>query len=341
MSVISRPQKQVFSSGKLSLKKVFSVKAFTVLLLSVFALLMIVKPSFYLDSARRGLSLFAGTVLPSLFPFYFCSLMLTKIGAAKVLSTLFQKPMFALYRTPKESAYVMLLSMLSGYPVGAACLKELYSAGAISTSDVRAISAFASTSGPIFMLGTVGAAIFHNVFCGVVVLVSHYLAAFLNGFIYRLKSPSPSQSVSPKAFDADKALGSAMSDTTLSMLLVGGYVVLAGMLADTLKLLKFDTFILSTCGSAGQPILSVTIGAIEMTRGAIECAKCSPLLSLPLAAAVVSFGGLAVTLQTHSFLSACGMKAWEIILRKLIHSAIAFALALILSLIFKNYFSIL
>ena len=338
MSAISRPQRRLFKADETKLKTALSKRTLTTLLLLLFALLMIIKPSFYLDSARRGLSLFAGTVLPSMFPFYFCSIMLTKIGAAKTLSALFRRPMFALYRTPKESAYVMLLSMLSGYPVGAACLKGLYSSGAISTRDVRAISAFASTSGPIFMLGTVGVAIFHNVLCGVVVLVSHYLAAFLNGFIYRLKASAPSQSVSSQTFDADKALGSAMSDTTLSMLLVGGYVVLAGMLADTLKLLNFDVFLLNTCGRAAQPILSLVIGAIEMTRGAIECAKCAPLLSVPLATAVVSFGGLSVTLQTHSFLSACGMKTREILLRKFTHSIIAFALALLLTRVFKNYF---
>ena len=204
-----------------------------------FMAMMLAKPDFYLNSARRGLSLFATSVLPSMFPFYFFSLLLTYIGAAKTVSTIFKNPVRLLYNAPKESAYVLILSMLSGYPVGASMTAELYTAGAITEKEAKSISAFASTSGPIFMLGTVGSAIFGDVRVGVVILVSHYLAALINGLIYRvrktdngrhtrkaLSEQSPTEIKIMSNVDCDNLMSKTIANSTLSMLYVGGYIVI-------------------------------------------------------------------------------------------------------------------
>ncbi|MBO4554222.1 MAG: hypothetical protein J5713_00435 [Clostridia bacterium] len=330
-------EKQSVKKVVKTLKSALNLKTFTAVLLLTFCVLMLVNPSFYLESARKGLTLFSAILLPSLFPFYFCALLLTKIGAAKVLSALFEKPFFKLYRTPKESAYVMLLSMISGYPVGASCLKELYLAGVIDTSDVKAISAFASTSGPVFMLGTLGNAIFGNLAAGAIILVSHYIAAFLNGFFYKKKASYENQAVRTQS-TTDNVLAKSMERATFSMLIVGGYIVICGMIVDTLSLLGVDKLILSTFGSDGQPLVALLFGMVEMTRGGIECAKCAfRPLGVALATAIVSFGGLSVTFQNHTFLASCGVKFKETLARKFTHCAVAFVLAFALAIIFKKY----
>ncbi|MBR4800704.1 MAG: hypothetical protein IK048_03440 [Clostridia bacterium] len=318
----------------------FSPRVLAILVLSSFAIAMIVNPSYYLDSARRGLSLYATTVLPSLFPFYFCSLLLTKIGAAKTLSLIFEKPMKKLYSTPKESAYVMLLSMISGYPVGASCAKELYLAGVLTKSDVKAISAFASTSGPIFMLGTLGTAVFQNARVGVIILVSHYLAALINGLFYKVKPSSKSSSaVAVQAIKgADEALGESVAQSTVAMLTLGGYIVLAGIVVDTLSLIGVDSALQRMLGEKAQPIIALIFGFIEMTRGSIECAKCSFVpLGVALASATVSFGGLSILFQQYAFLSPCGMKLREIFLRKLTQSLLCFSIAFAISFLFSYF----
>ena len=324
---------------KSTAKKLFSPRNFAICFLVILAILMVVKPAYYLASTRRGLSLFATTVLPSLFPFYFCAIMLTKIGAAKTLSLMFEKPMAKLYRTPKESAYVMLLSMLSGYPVGASCTKELYTAGTIDEKDAKTISAFASTSGPIFILGTLGTAIFSNVWIGVIVLVSHYLGAILNGIIYKNRKEDVSHhSVTVASENVDNVLSSSVEKSTLAMLMLGGYIVLGGILVDTLSLLGVDSAIKIPLGEKAQPIVALIFGTVEMTRGIIECAKCSSLpLGIALASGIVSFGGLSVMLQTHSFLSVCGVKFKDILVRKITQSTISFLIALALGFAFQKF----
>ena len=44
---------------------------------------------------------------------------------------------------------------------------------------------FCSTSGPMFIIGAVGAGMFNSTFAGYIMFTSHVLGAFLNGIIYR------------------------------------------------------------------------------------------------------------------------------------------------------------
>lgn len=334
---------------------------------AAFMAMMLARPDYYLASARKGLALYATSVLPSLFPFYFCSLLLTNMGAARTISTMFGKPISKLYGTPKESAYVLLLSMLSGYPVGASMTAELYGAGVFSQDEAKAVAAFASTSGPIFMLGTVGSVIFKDMRVGTIILVSHYVAALINGLIFSMRrrkgrrraatsntsaqsscvaqsfsiqtsnddslkkvSPSPKSDV-----ECDNMLLNTISKATLSMLYVGGYIVLCGMIVDTLPLLKADVLLESALGAdAGRAVLSLLYGSIEMTRGCLMSAEVASLpLAVALSAGAVSLGGLSVTLQSYTFLSRTGMKAGEILLRKLSHALIAAAFAALTALL--------
>lgn len=314
-------------------------KAILCLLIAAFMVLMLLKPEFYLNSALYGLNLYAVNVLPSLFPFYFFSLMLTFAGAVKATSGIFGKPIRFLYNTPKESAYVMLLSFLSGYPVGASMTYELYEAGIASKRDVKTMAAFASTSGPIFILGTVGSAIFDDVRIGIIVLISHYLSAILNGLIFKnrknkrdLTGSNQPEAKPTVSLDGDDILGRAITKSTASMLTVGGFIVIAGMLIDTLYLLKLDVLLERALGEAFTPVFAVIAGSIEMTRGNVILAEVTNIhLKTALSAFIISLGGLSVTLQCYNFLSKCDMSFFSVVLRKLTQSIIACVIAFAIS----------
>lgn len=100
-------------------------------------IMLVVKPDYFLDSASRGLLLFATSVLPAIFPFFFCSSLLTAMGAANALSKLGAKPVRVLFNAAPEGAYVLALSMLSGYPIGAATVSDLYRRGVITEAEAK------------------------------------------------------------------------------------------------------------------------------------------------------------------------------------------------------------
>lgn len=300
--------------------------------LIAFMVFMLVKPEYYLASARKGLSLFASSVLPSLFPFYFCSLMLTYMGAVKGISKLGAKPVKLLYNTPKESAYALFLSVLCGYPVGASTCEELYKAGVLSQKDVKSTCAFCSTSGPIFMIGTIGGAIFSDTRIGWIVLASHYLGASINGLIFRKRKSDSDGVAFALQTDTDAILSKAISKATINMLYVGGYIVICGMLVDTLELVGLKNLL--SFSSNPDAVASVIYGAIEMTRGCLECANCSSLhLACVLCTGAVSFGGLSVTLQNYTFLSRCGVRLVDIGLRKITQCALSMVIAFLFGFI--------
>ncbi len=296
--------------------------------------LMLIKPSYYLQSASKGLSLFATSVLPSLFPFYFCSLLLTYMGAVGTISRFGEKTIRKLYNTPKESAYALFLSMLCGYPVGASTICELYQSGIFDREDAKSACAFCSTSGPVFMIGTIGGAIFSDIKIGWIVLIAHYIGAMLNGLIYRKRKSPTQNTIKISSANAENVLSSAISKATINMLYVGGYIVLCGMIVDTLDLIGFSKVIGTLPSDYAIAIKSLVYGTIEMTRGVLQSAKCSNIhIAVLLCTTAVSFGGLSITLQNYTFLSKCDISIFSILLRKLTQCAISAIIALALSFV--------
>lgn len=57
-------------------------------------------------------------------------------------------------------------------------------------------------------------------------------------------------------------------------------------------------------------------------------------LAVASAAAIVSFGGLSVMMQSHAFLSGCGIGFLPLLARKCVQCVAAFVYALVFSLIF-------
>ncbi len=311
-------------------------QSFGILSLLAFMILILINPSFYTESALKSLSLFATTVLPALFPFYFFSNLLTKIGGVEAISKLGKRPVNFLFRSQPCSAYALTMSLMSGYPIGSAIIGDLYSAKMIDTKQANSMFAFCSNCGAVFMLGTVGSAIFGNIKVGLVVMFSHYLSSILNGLIFRPKKNSNSIKINAllpnSAKESNTALKDSITTSTLSMLALGGFIVICGMLIDTITLSGLENFIYSTLQPESASILMTIIyGTFEMTRASI---KANSVVSLQLATALaswaVSFGGISVILQSYSLMSESGVKLYQVIIKKLCQSIFAFTFAFLL-----------
>lgn len=287
--------------------------------------LIVAKPDYFTSSARDGLMLFSSSVLPAISPFFFCSLLLTKIGGVYTISRVFGKPASKLFGAPEISAFPAFISLVSGYPAGASTLKNLYDNGYATTEDIKRMLPFTSTSGPLFILGTVAGAIYEDSLIGAIVLLSHYLATFLNGLIWKRKSIATDGKFLLKE-NVDEDISGAVSSSAIAMLSVGGYIVVCNMLIDALALLPVRL----------PALLSALVyGGIEMTRGTIFASKITSIdLSIATATAVCTFGGLSVTLQSYGFLSPCGIRFREYLIRKITQTILAFIIALIFSSIF-------
>ena len=143
-------------------------------------------------------------------------------------------PVTSRVKLPAAAALCAVTSILSGYPVGSRCLLQLRQAGAISPKDATRVSVVCSTSGPMFLVGSVGAGMLGSAAAGGILLASHLIGVFLTAalFLPFLKKP---QSASFPALNA-KAGGFAenIQSGTISVLCVGGFIAFFCVVAQAL-----------------------------------------------------------------------------------------------------------
>ena len=314
------------------------------LVIIVFMGLMLAFPEHYIKATGRGLTLFASNVLPAMFPFLFLNTMLSNTKAITFINKAFEKPVNKVFGVVKEGAFVLISALICGYPVGAVTTARLYENGDISRDDAKSFLPFTSLAGPVFILSTVSS-VFEDKNVGLVVLISHYVGTFINGLLWRFVSHTRARkrnhiendvaiNTSTLSADFEKStnnlLGEAVTSSALSMLTVGGYIVLFGLVVDTFALLPF-------WGDLPAILRVVFTFPVEMTRGVVEA---STLASLPLAVGFatlsVTFGGVSVLAQQYHFLSRCNCGVFDLILPKISQGILGFFSAIIFSIFIFN-----
>ncbi len=314
------------------------------LVIIVFMGLMLAFPEHYMKATGRGLALFASNVLPAMFPFLFLNTMLSNTKAIPFINKAFEKPVNKIFGVVKEGAFVLISALICGYPVGAVTTARLYENGDITSEDVRSFLPFTSLAGPVFILSTVSS-VFGDKNVGLVVLISHYVGTLINGLVWRVVFRARARkhnntkrqcvclnpsSILSADFATNNLLGEAVTSSALSMLTVGGYIVLFGLVVDTFALLPF-------WGDLPAIWRVLFTFPVEMTRGVVEA---STLASLPLAVGFatlsVTFGGLSILAQQYHFLSRCNCGVFDLILPKISQGILGFFSAIIFAIIFFN-----
>lgn len=291
---------------------------------------LIIYPDKYLIVVYNGIKLFAVNVLPALLPFFFFTGLLSNLGAGEIFAKAFNRPCRSLYNTSGIGGYVYITSMLSGYPVGAKVISDLVKDQKISPKDASVIMTYTSTSGPLFIVGTVGSIMLNNKLAGMILLVCHYLSALINGLIYRNKTNTSSLTLlSPKS--VDNVLSESIYSAVTSVSIAGAYVAIfytVGAILTDIGVIPLIANLLSTVVEY-DVANGIAFGLIEMTGGCLMLSKSSSIYSIPAICAIISFGGLSVTLQSMTFLEKAKVKPTKYLLSKITQSMIAFFVCLL------------
>ncbi len=317
---------------------------FAILLVLLFMIALIINPAVYMQSCLNGLMIWGMSVLPALFPFFFFSGLLTRLQALDMLGSKLSYFMQKIFHTPGSSGVIYLLSIISGYPVGAKITSDLYSAGKLTRDEVVRINSFASTSGPLFIIGSVGVGMFVNHTLGIILLVSHLIGALLNGLLYRNYHYTPTKITTQQLQNTNNAsISSTMYDSIISILIVGGYIIIANIVIDILfniGILKIISQIISIPLSLfGLPIGisdGLASGLLEVTRGCKDLASLNLDLRIvaPFVCGLISWGGFSIHLQALTFLNKCQISAYFYIFQKFTQGIISAFVCCILCIIF-------
>lgn len=174
--------KTIVNQRKSKLQKTSLV--FGVILLAIIICIAI-NPSKYSAIAFNGLSVWAKVLVPSLLPFFILTKILLSTGIVDSICLIFTPLTRKVYNCPAQGAYVFFMSIITGYPVGSKLISDLYNSRQITKIDAMKLTSFCSTSGPMFILGTVAIGMFASKKMGYILLISHILGALINGIFYR------------------------------------------------------------------------------------------------------------------------------------------------------------
>ena len=303
------------------MKKITSAAAF--LLLVLFAAVFLSSPARCGQSVLNGLMLWLTAIVPTALPLLVVLSLMVRSPAFLSLTRRLSPFAEKLFRIPGAGAGAMLLSLLSGYPAGARTVAELASEGRLQKGDVFCTTCLASTSGPAFCLGA-AAAMFGSPAAGMVLFGSHLLAVWSAGFLLPRLTRHKAEPAPPPLPKAREPFSALLISAVQAVLSVGALIALFFCIKEML----FS--ILPPLSGYGEGILS---GLLEVTAGVSALANLKTPLSLALAAAEVSFGGLCVNAQQLSFLAGTGVKMLPFLLVKCAHGLLAFAFCYPLALL--------
>ncbi len=303
-------------------------KKYISILFLLFTVLLVVFANSNLSSAKKGLQLWANNVVPSLFPFFVAVELLNNTNLVYYLSKYLDTYMRPIFNLPGIATFPLIMGIISGFPVGAKIVSNLYSSGACTKEEADRMLILSNNSGPLFVIGTAGYAFYGSSTIGVLLLVTHILASLSVGVliglfsrIHKLSKVSAFNNSSSSNYaiqqhkDIDISelggvLGSSITSAIKSILVIGGFVVIFSVIISMLNrthLLSIIANFISTIIPVNDNLISSFFtGIIEFTNGLSAIASV-PLkdmsLKLALSAFVLGFGGISVTLQVLSIIS--------------------------------------
>lgn len=305
---------------------------FLCLCITCFAAVFIIFPERYVANCFEGFVLWAECVLPSLFPFVVVSLIFIKTGLADKASLPLKKATQIL-NLPQSAAVCFILSICSGYPAGSRLVAEFYHSGAINKQDCDKLAPLCSTSGPLFIIGSVGYKMFGDKLLGLKIFIAHTLAVVIFSLIY-CRFCKKTQYISAKPV---KTNGNVLYDSfygaIISVAVAGGFIAFFYVVAQAMQ----DFFILAPIKSFFQLFMdegaanALSLGLAEVTTGCKFLAKSNSAIKGAVAGFMITFGGISILMQQLSYLSKAGVKPAKFILIKLLQAVLCFLILLVIT----------
>ena len=312
------------------------------IIICMFCIGLILYSNSSLKAAKDGLVLWATAVVPSLFPFFISIELLSHTNIVKTLGKYLNPIMRPLFNVPGEGAFAFLMGLISGYPVGAKVVVKLFEQNIVTKDEAERLLAFTNNSGPLFIIGTVGIALFGSTNIGILLFITHIFACVTGGIFLRFSSrhvnftltngsDSNSSNSTISLCNLGELLGKSITNSISSILTIGGFVVVFSVVISILNqsgVLSIITTLLSPIlcylGFPSELLSSLLIGVIEVTNGVNASSNIHSLsISIITTSFLLGFGGFSVLLQVLSIISKARLSIKSYIIGKLLQGIFA------------------
>ena len=288
-------------------------------------------------NVRQGVSdsidLCVSSVVPSLFLFTVIANFMINIGLCEALSRPVHRFSEFVFNLSGEEFCIFLLSLVSGYPVGATLLSKRLRLQKMSSRRAEEMLRFCISAGPAFLLISVGEMALGHRSDGYRLLFAHTLSSvflcFFYGLLNRFKKHDltnitvPQPALSPKQTLAENFVTAAI-DASKAMLNVCTFVIVFGAVGrlittDSTPVSPFFTNLL-------RGIIEVTNGVQLFGRG-----------RLTLIAFLLGFGGISIHFQVISILSPMKCRYFPLLLSRLAHGGLSALIIAVMEVVSPRY----
>lgn len=316
------------------MKKIYNYLVLVIIL--ILCIEMLQNSNLVISAVQNAYNIWANNVFPSLFPFFVISSILIGINFPRVLGEITKPLMNKLFKIKSDTAFIFIMSLLSGSPSNAKYAREMYLNGSISLTDANKILIFTHFSSPIFILGTM-TTFLNNKSIGIYILIIHYITNVIMGLFIRNINPNKDET---NKISLKKVLYEASNTTdNISSIVTKSIVSSTNTIIMILGVISISTVLISIINNSlelskiSECIIS---GLIEMTNGlrVLGTLDISLKLKTTIGIFFISFGGLSVHLQVISIINDTKIKYKYYLLARIIHAFFASVLAYLLFDIF-------
>lgn len=291
----------------------------------------------YSSAVLCGINLWAATVLPALFPYFFITAILSALNFTSKIANAASPLTKRLFNTGGLVGYAFLMSVISGYPVGAKIVADLKGNGLLTDAESTRAAAFCSTPSPMFLIGCVGNIMFDDFKFGLFLFATCFLSACIVGIIFSFykRNEKPATVPLPQNKNADNLLYESVYSAVISVLTVGGLITIFYILTEvllSLRILSPLCKLVSLIFGDENIGTGIITGIFECTKGIKKISESGiNFFTLPITAAICGFGGLSVIAQSTAYLKKAKIKTAAFIYAKLLTAVICFILGMLFS----------
>jgi len=234
----------------------------------------------------EGISVCMQTIIPSLFPFFLISKLLSGSLSGKQIKLL--RPIARICSIPEGFESTLAIGFLGGYPIGAHIIGDAYRSNRLTCETASRILPICNNAGPAFIFGMT-AFLFRSVYIGWCIWLIQILSALMVGIML----PGKASATFIDSPSKPPSLVSALEGSVRNMGILCGWVVIFRVILT--YLIKWFAF---HSASVWKAILT---GSLELSNGCLYLSEISsPAMRFIIINGLLSFGGICVLMQTRS-----------------------------------------
>ena len=277
-----------------------------------------INPTLIIESGILSINIFKNKLFPSIFPFFVLASLLLELGIAPKISNKLNPLFKRLFHVEGNSSFIILVSIISGFPSGSKYIKESLKNKTIDKDTANYLLTFTHFANPLFILGTCGT-ILNSISLAYKILIIQIIANLILGIILK-----------PKEIITTKKINISNNNTFLEALpkAINDAIKLLLFMLGSITFFMFFSKLLTTFLSLNPFYETIITGILDMTSGIslVPTISTNNYIRGLIVLTFITFGGFSVHLQVINNIKEENIEYKYFLLGRVLQTSIALLL---------------